>query len=172
MCASVNPSVELRPNPGSDSTWTWVAEDFAEGVLKTETFALRLKTTELFDEFKTFHDQARATNSGAAAVSSASSSASSSAASAASASPADAAGPVSKRDRLLESAERANNFWFQFLSDASSRGLSAEAIQALWTQYDADKSGFLDKSGARPIGLFFVRGRGVSSEWRLFFYVR
>jgi hypothetical protein len=38
--------VELKTNPGSDTTWTWSCDDYAEGALKLETFALRLKTVE------------------------------------------------------------------------------------------------------------------------------
>ncbi len=82
-------------------------------------------------------------------------SASSSSAAAAGASPskpkeaAAAADPKkAKADRMMEKISSASNPWFDILQDAGHTGLSEEALKALWDKYDADKSGFLDKSGA------------------------
>jgi hypothetical protein len=43
---SVHPAVELKTNPGSDTTWVWSADDYSEGSAKKETFAMRFKTVE------------------------------------------------------------------------------------------------------------------------------
>eukprot|EP00455_Lapot_gusevi_P036407 TRINITY_DN4050_c0_g1_i1.p2 TRINITY_DN4050_c0_g1~~TRINITY_DN4050_c0_g1_i1.p2 ORF type:complete len:181 (-),score=67.96 TRINITY_DN4050_c0_g1_i1:224-766(-) len=60
----INPLVELRTNAGSDTSWVWSADDFADGELKLETFAIRFKNSEIAEAFKTAYDAARQTNSG------------------------------------------------------------------------------------------------------------
>ena len=42
----LNPTTELQTNMGSDKSWVWVAQDYAEGSMTVETFAIRFKTTE------------------------------------------------------------------------------------------------------------------------------
>ncbi len=58
----VHPLVELKTNPGSDSTWTWTTEDFADGKAAMETFAMRFKNAEIAGEFKAAHSDARKNN--------------------------------------------------------------------------------------------------------------
>ena len=43
---SVNPLVELKPNAGSDTSWTFSIDDFADNLPKLDTFAIRFKTSE------------------------------------------------------------------------------------------------------------------------------
>ena len=59
---SVHPLIELKTNPGSDSTWTWSAEDFSEGCGQMDMFAIRFKTAEIAGEFKKAHEDARKAN--------------------------------------------------------------------------------------------------------------
>ena len=58
----MHPLVELKTNPGSDSTWTWTTEDFADGKGAMETFAMRFKNAEIAGEFKAAHSDARKNN--------------------------------------------------------------------------------------------------------------
>jgi Ran-binding protein 1 len=53
----VNPSVQLKSNAGSDTSWVWAAQDFSEGELTLETFAIRFKTPEIAEEFKAKYDE-------------------------------------------------------------------------------------------------------------------
>lgn len=64
-----------------------------------------------------------------------------------------------KADRMLEKISSASNPWFDILQDAAHTGLSDEALTALWGKYDADKSGFLDKSGAGSYHHLLLNGR-------------
>jgi Ran-binding protein 1 len=58
----VNPTVELKANSGSDTSWVWVAQDYAEEEPVIETFAIRFKTPEIAEEFKGKYDEFRASN--------------------------------------------------------------------------------------------------------------
>eukprot|EP00475_Leptophrys_vorax_P025867 TRINITY_DN3620_c0_g1_i1.p1 TRINITY_DN3620_c0_g1~~TRINITY_DN3620_c0_g1_i1.p1 ORF type:complete len:187 (+),score=74.04 TRINITY_DN3620_c0_g1_i1:152-712(+) len=58
----VNPSVTLRANAGSDTSWVWAAQDFSEGELALETFAIRFKTPEIAEEFKAKYEEVSALN--------------------------------------------------------------------------------------------------------------
>eukprot|EP00002_Diphylleia_rotans_P026290 TRINITY_DN522_c0_g1_i8.p1 TRINITY_DN522_c0_g1~~TRINITY_DN522_c0_g1_i8.p1 ORF type:complete len:172 (+),score=42.69 TRINITY_DN522_c0_g1_i8:65-580(+) len=42
----VHPSYKLTPNIGSDKSWVWVAQDYADGELKTEKLAIRFNSVE------------------------------------------------------------------------------------------------------------------------------
>jgi Ran-binding protein 1 len=59
----VNPKLALQSNPGSDRTWTWRAEDFADPLEPTtDTFAIKFKNSEVANEFKKQYDVCRAIN--------------------------------------------------------------------------------------------------------------
>jgi Ran-binding protein 1 len=58
----VNPTAELKANSGSDTSWVWVAQDYAEEEPTIETFAIRFKTPEIAEEFKTKYDEFRVSN--------------------------------------------------------------------------------------------------------------
>ena len=64
----VVPSVELKPNQGSEKSWTWATTDYALEAPSEETFAIKFKTEEAAREFKAKHDEARKINGGAAAA--------------------------------------------------------------------------------------------------------
>ena len=125
LCAAVHPTSELKLNPGSDTTWNFVCEDFSEGELKKESLALRFKTQENSEEFKRFYNEAR-TGNAALGVGSGSGAASSAAAAASAAAPAavaattGASGAEATKDRLLEKIQGAGNPWFDILSDAAN----------------------------------------------------
>lgn len=48
----IDPRIKLEANAGSDRSWVWSAFDFAEGELIETVFALRMKDTEVAQEFK------------------------------------------------------------------------------------------------------------------------
>eukprot|EP00928_Gymnodinium_smaydae_P057478 TRINITY_DN40717_c0_g1_i1.p1 TRINITY_DN40717_c0_g1~~TRINITY_DN40717_c0_g1_i1.p1 ORF type:complete len:303 (-),score=97.64 TRINITY_DN40717_c0_g1_i1:175-1083(-) len=52
----------LRPNADSDKIWVWVAQDYAEGDVEVEQFALKFGTTELAAKFKEAFESAREEN--------------------------------------------------------------------------------------------------------------
>jgi Ran-binding protein 1 len=59
----VNPKLALQSNPGSDRTWTWRADDFADPLEPTtDTFAIKFKNSEVANEFKKQYDVCRAIN--------------------------------------------------------------------------------------------------------------
>ena len=59
----VDPNVDLRVNSGSDSSWVWVAQDFAEEDKATvQTFAIRFKTPEIAKTFKEKYELMQETN--------------------------------------------------------------------------------------------------------------
>jgi hypothetical protein len=64
MNHTVSPEVELKPNQGSEKSWTWATTDYALDSASEETFAIKFKTEEAAREFKAKHDEARALNSG------------------------------------------------------------------------------------------------------------
>jgi hypothetical protein len=65
----VNPSVEMKPNAGSEKSWTWATTDYSnDGAASEETFAIKFRSEELAREFKRRHDEARALNGGEEAV--------------------------------------------------------------------------------------------------------
>jgi Ran-binding protein 1 len=50
----LDPRIELAPNASAtDTSWVWVAFDFAEGELEEKTFAIRFKNSDFATEFKT-----------------------------------------------------------------------------------------------------------------------
>jgi len=53
---------DLVPNADSDKIWTWSAQDFSDDEPCVQTFALKLKTTELAAEFKIAFDSAKEMN--------------------------------------------------------------------------------------------------------------
>lgn len=61
----VDPSMELTPNAGSDTSFCWVAQDYAEGDMEVEQFAIRFKTPEDATEFKAKYDEVREINAAA-----------------------------------------------------------------------------------------------------------
>lgn len=54
----ITPQLSLKPLQTSDRTWTWSAQDFSEGELVQETFALKFKTSDQAQKFKTVFDEA------------------------------------------------------------------------------------------------------------------
>jgi len=49
----------LKPLQTSDRTWTWSAQDFSEGELAQETFALKFKTNDQAQKFKNVFETAQ-----------------------------------------------------------------------------------------------------------------
>ena len=68
MNHTVVPGVELKPNQGSEKSWTWATTDYALEAPSEETFAIKFRTEEAAREFKVKHDEARKINAGGAAV--------------------------------------------------------------------------------------------------------
>mmetsp|Transcript_17534 Transcript_17534/g.30899 ORF Transcript_17534/g.30899 Transcript_17534/m.30899 type:complete len:315 (+) Transcript_17534:114-1058(+) len=66
ICANhlVSPTVELKPNVGSDRSWVFTATDFADEELKTETFAVKFGTAESANRFKDCIELAKKINAG------------------------------------------------------------------------------------------------------------
>lgn len=58
-----DPYCDLRPNADSQKIWCWCAQDFAEGHLEVERFALKFGTEELANKFKEAFDDAKLRNS-------------------------------------------------------------------------------------------------------------
>lgn len=56
VVGDADPYYSLKPNAGSDKIWVWMAQDFAEGELVVEQFALKFGTPEkakgFFDAFE------------------------------------------------------------------------------------------------------------------------
>mmetsp|Transcript_20980 Transcript_20980/g.37526 ORF Transcript_20980/g.37526 Transcript_20980/m.37526 type:complete len:207 (-) Transcript_20980:540-1160(-) len=64
ICANhlVLPSIELKPNIGSDRSWVWsVAGDVSEEEPTDEVFAIRFQNAEIANEFKTSFEDAQKT---------------------------------------------------------------------------------------------------------------
>mmetsp|Transcript_114959 Transcript_114959/g.330148 ORF Transcript_114959/g.330148 Transcript_114959/m.330148 type:complete len:302 (-) Transcript_114959:54-959(-) len=53
---------DLRPNADSEKIWVWVAQDFAEGELTIERFALKFGSVELAADFKAAFEDAKCRN--------------------------------------------------------------------------------------------------------------
>ena len=62
VVASASPYYELKPNAGSDKIWVWMAQDFAEGELVVEQFALKFGTPEKAKEFAAAFETAKDLN--------------------------------------------------------------------------------------------------------------
>ncbi len=56
------PYYDLKPNAGSDKIWVWMAQDFAEGELAVEQFALKFGTPEKAQAFKEAFEDAKVRN--------------------------------------------------------------------------------------------------------------
>ena len=54
LCANhfISPHMKLQPLTNTDKTWCWTANDFSEGELKLECFALKFKTRDQAEQFK------------------------------------------------------------------------------------------------------------------------
>jgi len=57
-----DPYYHLVPNAGSDKIWVWMAQDFAEGELVVEQFALKFGTPEKAQGFKEAFEKAKQMN--------------------------------------------------------------------------------------------------------------
>ena len=55
----ITPQLSLKPLQTSDRTWTWSAQDFSEGELVQETFALKFKTIDKAQKFKGVFEEAQ-----------------------------------------------------------------------------------------------------------------
>jgi len=55
----VPPYCDLQPNAGSEKCWVWTAQDFSDGELQVEQFALKFGTPELATKFQTAFEQAK-----------------------------------------------------------------------------------------------------------------
>ena len=62
VVADADPYYELKPNAGSDKIWVWMAQDFAEGELGVEQFALKFGTPEKAQGFKEAFEDAKKRN--------------------------------------------------------------------------------------------------------------
>ena len=60
-----DPYYHLVPNAGSDKIWVWMAQDFAEGELVVEQFALKFGTPEKAQGFKEAFEKAKKMNADA-----------------------------------------------------------------------------------------------------------
>jgi len=60
----VHPDIILKPNAGSDRSWTWRTKDFAGDSTEGEeqTFAIRFKDADTANVFRTKWDEYRQTN--------------------------------------------------------------------------------------------------------------
>ena len=58
-----DPYYTLKPNAGSDKIWVWMAQDFAEGELVVEQFALKFGTPEKAKGFFEAFEDAKKRNS-------------------------------------------------------------------------------------------------------------
>jgi len=58
----VHPDVALRPNAGSEKSWTWRCTDFSGESPEAQTFALRFKDADTAQAFKTKFDEVRKIN--------------------------------------------------------------------------------------------------------------
>ncbi|KAG8197151.1 hypothetical protein JTE90_011312 [Oedothorax gibbosus] len=60
VCANhyMSSDMEISPLKSSDRAWTWVAQDFADEVLRPEHFCIRFKTAELATSFKAAFNKA------------------------------------------------------------------------------------------------------------------
>ena len=59
---NADPYYHLVPNAGSDKIWVWMAQDFAEGELVVEQFALKFGTPEKAQGFKEAFEKAKMLN--------------------------------------------------------------------------------------------------------------
>ena len=55
----ITSQLSLKPLQTSDRTWTWSAQDFSEGELVQETFALKFKTMDQAQKFKGVFEEAQ-----------------------------------------------------------------------------------------------------------------
>ena len=55
----ITASLALKPLQTSDRTWTWTAQDFSEGELSQEMFALKFKTSEQAQKFRKIFEEAQ-----------------------------------------------------------------------------------------------------------------
>ena len=56
----------LKPNAGSDKIWVWLAQDYAEGEMAVEQFALKFGTPEKAKSFYDAFEEAKTINAAAA----------------------------------------------------------------------------------------------------------
>lgn len=62
VVSNATPYYELKPNAGSDKIWVWMAQDFAEGELVVEQFALKFGAPEKAKEFSVAFEDAKHRN--------------------------------------------------------------------------------------------------------------
>jgi hypothetical protein len=62
VVANADPYYHLVPNAGSDKIWVWMAQDFAEGELAVEQFALKFGTPEKAQGFKEAFENSKKLN--------------------------------------------------------------------------------------------------------------
>ena len=67
VVGEADPYYELKPNAGSDKIWVWMAQDFADGELVVEQFALKFGTPEKANAFKDAFEDAKVRNAKAMA---------------------------------------------------------------------------------------------------------
>jgi len=68
VVGEADPYYELKPNAGSDKIWVWMAQDFAEGELVVEQFALKFGNPEKATSFKDAFEDAKVRNAKAMAA--------------------------------------------------------------------------------------------------------
>ncbi|CAI5974064.1 unnamed protein product [Closterium sp. NIES-64] len=57
--STVLPSMSLQEHAGSDKSWVWHAQDFADGELKKELFTMRFGSPESAQKFKSAFEEAQ-----------------------------------------------------------------------------------------------------------------
>ena len=64
LCANhiVLPSLDLKPNAGSDRSWTWRCKDYAGDAPEDQTFAIRFKDSDIAGAFKSKWDEVKEIN--------------------------------------------------------------------------------------------------------------
>lgn len=62
VVANADPYYHLKPNAGSDKIWVWMAQDFAEGELAVEQFALKFGSPEKAKAFEAAFEDAKVRN--------------------------------------------------------------------------------------------------------------
>lgn len=114
----VHPTLELKPNLGSDRAWTWTTLDYSSDPPSMQTFAIKFKNAEVANAFKEHYAKAATINKGLAVT--------------------DSSAPAE--------AKHESNPWDTILNDRKFSPLTEEDIKTLWAKYDKDGSKYVDGS--------------------------
>mmetsp|Transcript_16181 Transcript_16181/g.17966 ORF Transcript_16181/g.17966 Transcript_16181/m.17966 type:complete len:208 (-) Transcript_16181:236-859(-) len=133
MNHSVHPLLELKPNAGSDRSWTWTTTDYSENPASVQTFAIRFKNSDVAAEFNKQYDAARANNANPQA-----------AAAPAAAAAAPAAAAAAPAEAKEEVAAVGTSVWVDIIGARAFEPLTEADLKKLWATFDQDGSNFID----------------------------